>query len=334
MRAFVVEAPGRGSVVQVPRPDPGHGEAVVAVRRVGVCGTDAEFFRGTQPYLASGAAHYPIRLGHEWSGVVCRIGPGVDPTWLGARVTGDTMLGCGHCTFCGTGRQHVCPDRFEIGVRGGWPGALADELPVPVRALHRLPDTMSYQVGALVEPASMALRAVEAVAAKPDDRILVWGLGAIGLLAVGFAAAAGARVHAVGRGQSGVELARQLGAQMVTVDRPTGAFAGAIAVSPVAEVPQLCVDHLEPGGRLALVGLSGDPSPIETRDLVVNDIVTIGLLSGSTVFAETIAALQTAPFDPSILVGAELPLERAAEALRPRPPTHKGGPKTHIAVAN
>lgn len=81
-------------------------------------------------------------------------------------------------------------------MRGGWPGALADELPIRASALHRLPDTMSFRVGALVEPASMALRAVKSLNIVPGQRVLVWGLGCIGLLTVAFATSAGAVVHA------------------------------------------------------------------------------------------------------------------------------------------
>jgi threonine dehydrogenase-like Zn-dependent dehydrogenase len=317
----------------VGKPDPGPGEAIVAIRQVGVCGTDTEFFRGTQHNLAKGTARFPLRLGHEWSGVVDRVGPGVDPNWIGARVTGDTMLGCGECAICHTGRQHVCPDRFEIGVRGGWPGALADEMTIRASALHRIPDEMTFRVGALVEPASMALRAVKTMNVVAGERVLVWGLGCIGLLTVAFAASAGAIVDAVGRGRTGLDLARQFGARQVTAEAPDGLFSAAVAVSPLADVPARCLSHLEPGGRLVLVGLSGDPSPLESSDLVVNDITVTGLLSGSNVFAETIATLQAADFDPSVLVGDEIPLERTAEALGPRPADRQRAPKTHIVVS-
>ena len=111
------------------------------------------------------------------------VGDGVDAAWLGRRVTGDTMLGCGHCAPCRSGRQHVCADRFEIGISGGWPGALAEQLPVPVTALQRLPDTVDATLGALVEPGGNALRAVRGAALEPGERLLVLGPGAIGLLA-------------------------------------------------------------------------------------------------------------------------------------------------------
>ena len=108
------------------------GQVVVDVERVGVCGTDVEFFTGEMAYLQQGFAEFPMRIGHEWCGTVAAVGDGVDPSWIGRRTTGDTMLGCGHCRRCLSGLQHVCEDRFEIGIRGGFPGALAEQLAVPV----------------------------------------------------------------------------------------------------------------------------------------------------------------------------------------------------------
>src|SRR5688572_21775596 len=113
MRAFVVNAPGEGAVIEVEPPMAAPGQVVVDVERVGVCGTDVEFFTGEMEYLRERRATYPIRLGHEWCGTVSAVGDGVDPGWSGRRVTGDTMLGCGHCYRCRSGRQHVCADRYE-----------------------------------------------------------------------------------------------------------------------------------------------------------------------------------------------------------------------------
>src|SRR6478609_9393003 len=112
MRAYVLTAPEEGSVQNVPAPVAGAGEVVVDVERVGVCGTDVEFYTGEMAYLHQGFARYPMRLGHEWCGTVSAAAHGVDPAWLGRRVTGDTMLGCGQCRRCVAGLQHVCADRF------------------------------------------------------------------------------------------------------------------------------------------------------------------------------------------------------------------------------
>jgi threonine dehydrogenase-like Zn-dependent dehydrogenase len=121
MRAFVLTGAGRAGVEDVAPPVAEAGELVVDVERAGVCGTDVEFFTGEMAYLHQGHASYPMRLGHEWSGTVASVGPGVDESWLGRRVTGDTMLGCQRCERCRSGRQHVCENRQEIGIRGDGP---------------------------------------------------------------------------------------------------------------------------------------------------------------------------------------------------------------------
>ncbi|HEY2575172.1 MAG TPA: alcohol dehydrogenase catalytic domain-containing protein, partial [Streptosporangiaceae bacterium] len=131
MRAYVLTGPEEGSVQEVPAPRPAAGEVVVDVERVGVCGTDVEFFTGEMAYLQQGHARYPIRLGHEWAGRVSALGDGVAQSWAGRRVTGDTMLGDGVCRRCQRGHQHVCEHRQEVGIRGGRPGALAEQLAVP-----------------------------------------------------------------------------------------------------------------------------------------------------------------------------------------------------------
>ncbi|MFI7701170.1 zinc-binding dehydrogenase [Nonomuraea sp. NPDC049480] len=211
MRAFVITGPGRAEVQEAEPPAPGTGEVVVEVERAGVCGTDMEFFTGAMAYLRTGEARYPMRIGHEWAGVVREVGDGVDRAWLGRRVTGDTMLGCGRCARCTAGRQHLCADRHEIGIRNGWPGALAERLPVPVRALQPLPGPVDPVLGALVEPGGNALRAVRAAALQPGERLLVIGPGTIGLLAAMIAAAQGAEVHLLGLTERSLGFARSLG---------------------------------------------------------------------------------------------------------------------------
>ncbi|WP_368496824.1 alcohol dehydrogenase catalytic domain-containing protein [Herbiconiux sp. A18JL235] len=157
MRALVITGPGRAEVQEVAPPVAVPGEVVVDVARAGICGTDVEFFTGEMQYLHDGNASYPIRIGHEWMGTVTDIGDGVDPSWLGARVTGDTMLGCGTCRRCRSGYQRVCASRTELGVRGGRPGALADQVAVPATALHRLPDAVDDAAGALVDVSAVGV---------------------------------------------------------------------------------------------------------------------------------------------------------------------------------
>jgi len=171
VRAFVVTGPGQSVVADVDPPVAGPGQVVVDLERVGVCGTDMEMFSGQMEYLHDGLAHYPLRLGHEWCGTVAAVGPGVDESWLGRRTTGDTQIGCGHCHRCLTGRQHVCDDRYEIGLRRDFPGALAEQMAVPVTTLLPLPDAVDDTAGAMVEPGGNALRAVRSAQVEPGDLI-------------------------------------------------------------------------------------------------------------------------------------------------------------------
>src|ERR1700677_475978 len=211
MRALTIDGPGSARVTEVDVPVPAAGQVVVDVHRAGICGTDAELFTGELAYFAQGKSAFPLRPGHEWCGVVSAVGDGVAASWHGARVTGDTMLGCGHCPRCRAGNGHVCADRHEIGITG-WPGALADKVLVPATSLHRLPAPVDARGGALVEPGGNACRAVTAALAGPDRRILVCGPGTIGLLAVAFARAAGADVDVLALAASRRELAGTFGA--------------------------------------------------------------------------------------------------------------------------
>lgn len=333
MRAFVLTGPRAAAVLEVEPPVAAAGQVVVDVHRVGVCGTDVEFFTGAMAYLHQGHAAYPLRIGHEWCGVVASAGPGVDPGWVGRRVTGDTMLGCGRCTRCRTGRQHVCATRYEIGIRGGWPGALAEQLPVPVAALRALPDTVDDTAGALVEPGGNALRAVRAAGAAPGRRVLVLGPGTIGLLCLLFAAAAGAEVHVAGRTGADLQLARALGAPgaWTTDALPELGWDAVIDATNGAGVPAAALELVEPGGRLVLIGLSGEPSPVDTRALVLKDVTAVGILSASPGLTGAIEQYATGRVDPRPLVAATVGLAGTAGVLAGRRPPGAGpGPKIHV----
>ena len=335
MRALVITGPGHAEVQDVPAPDAGPGEVVVDVRRAGICGTDIEFFTGEMQYLHDGHAAYPMRIGHEWMGVVSAIGDGVDPVWLGRRVTGDTMLGCGVCRRCRTGLQHVCADRSEIGIRRGRPGALADQLAVPARALHALPDTVDDAAGALVEPGGNAFRAVQAAALEPGDRVLVTGAGTIGLLCAMFARAGGADVHLLGRSPRSLDFARSLGFEHVWSDDalPELPWDAVIEASNAPELPAKAVELVEPGKRVVYIGLAGSPSLLDTRMLVLGDVTAVGILSASPGLEGTIRAYAHDQVDPRPLVAATVALDDLPAVLAGERPAGSGpGPKFHVAI--
>jgi threonine dehydrogenase-like Zn-dependent dehydrogenase len=333
MRAFVVTGPRESAVLEVEPPTAGPGQVVVDVHRVGVCGTDVEFFTGEMAYLHQGHAHFPLRLGHEWMGVVSALGDDVDATWLGRRVTGDTMLGCGQCRLCLSGRQHVCLDRFEIGIRGDWAGALAEQLLVPATALHALPDTVDDVAGALVEPGGNAMRAVRATGLDAGGRVLVYGPGTIGLLCALIAESDGLEVHLAGRSDSSLDFARSIGlSRSWDVDHlPDLPYDAVIDATFGKDMPATAVSLVQPGGRVVLIGLSGTPSLIDTRDLVLRDLTAVGILSASPGLAETIEHYADGRVDPRPLVAGTVTLDQVGFALAGTPiPGVGAGPKIHI----
>jgi threonine dehydrogenase-like Zn-dependent dehydrogenase len=333
MRAFVVTAPGAGAVRDVAAPVAGAGQVVVDVHRAGVCGTDAEFWSGDMAYLRQGHARYPLRLGHEWCGIVSAAGPGVDDSWLGQRVTGDTMIGCGRCRRCRSGKHHVCADRAEIGIRGGLPGALAEQLAVPVTALLALPGEVDDAAGAMVEPGGNALRCARAAALAPGDRVLVLGTGTIGLLTAAFARADGGEVHLLGNSPAGLEFARARGyaGAWTRGDLPPLAWDAVIDATNAVALPALALDLVEPGGRVVYIGLAGEPSRIDTRALVLRDITAVGILGGSQGLAGAVTRYAAAAVDPRPLIAATVRLDQVGDVLAGWRPDGAGpGPKVHV----
>jgi threonine dehydrogenase-like Zn-dependent dehydrogenase len=333
MRAFVLTGPRRFEIQDVEPPVATPGSVVIDVHRVGVCGTDVEFYTGGMQYLHDGHAEFPMRLGHEWMGTVSAIGDGVDAAWLGTRVTGDTMLGCGTCRRCDQGNQHVCEFRHEVGIRGGFHGALAEQLAMPVTALHALPDSVDDVLGALVEPGGNALRSVWGANLTAGDRLLVLGPGTIGLLVALFARSAGAEVHLMGRSERSLEYARTLGFDGVwTEDElPTLPWDAVIDASNAPALPAKALDLVEPAKRVVYVGLAGSQSLIDTRTLALKDVTAVGILSASPGLAGTIEHYASGDVDPRPLVAATVGLDQVGEILSGARPDGAGlGPKIHI----
>ncbi|WAU81826.1 alcohol dehydrogenase catalytic domain-containing protein [Streptomyces sp. Qhu-G9] len=333
MRAFVLTAPGEYEVREVPAPVARHGEVVVDVERAGVCGTDMEFFTGEMTYLHQGHSSYPVRPGHEWAGRVTAVGEGVDRDWLGRRVMGDTMLGCGNCRRCLRGRQHVCEKRSEVGIRGARPGALAEQLAVPASSLHALPDSVDAVLGALVEPGGNALRAARAAVPRPGERALVLGPGTIGLLVALFLRAAGEEVHLMGTTDESLVFARGLGFDHVWTEDclPGLPFDAVVDATNAVHLPARALELVEPGGRLVCIGLAAAPSRVDTRTLVLKDVTAVGVLSASPGLDATISAYANGHVDPRPLVAATVGLDEVGPVLSgERPATAGPGPKIHV----
>jgi threonine dehydrogenase-like Zn-dependent dehydrogenase len=336
MRALVVTAPRQAAVLDVPDPVAAPGQLRVDVERVGICGTDVELYTGEMAYIEQGHTRFPLRLGHEWTGRVTAVGDPADDWWLGRRITGDTMLGCGHCTYCAAGHHHVCPNRYEVGIRGDWAGALAEKLLIPARFAYEIPDHVSLTAAALVEPGGNSLRAARAANIAPGHRVLVLGSGTIGLLAAQFALAEGAEVHIGGVREGSLSLARSLGVPHTwqlddLVASASDQFDAVIEATSNDTMPALAVRLAKPAGRVVFIGLSSTPSYVDTREVALKDITAVGILSASPGLAGAIESFANGSVVPDAIVSEVIPLEDVPARFEGERGANAGpGPKVHV----
>jgi len=208
MRVTLVE-PGRLEIDSTARPVPGPGEALVKVRRIGVCGSDLTIYRGRHPY-----AKKPVVMGHEFSGVIEALGPGVSGLAPGTRVTVIPHLVCGHCGPCRSETYNFCEELRCMGAEAD--GAHVQFIAVPAGMALPIPDRMTLDDAALMEPACVGYHGAKRGEIRPDDQVLVVGAGPIGIFAQQSCKALGARkVYVADKDPFRLELAKRLGADGV-----------------------------------------------------------------------------------------------------------------------
>jgi (R,R)-butanediol dehydrogenase/meso-butanediol dehydrogenase/diacetyl reductase len=184
MRAAVYYGPNKVEVADVPEPTPGPGTVKVKVGFNGICGTDLhEYYAGpifvpTEPHPLT-HQQMPLVMGHEFAGVITDIGDGVIGWREGDRVAIEPIYKCGHCAACQAGNYNICA---QIGFHGLMSdGGMAEYTVVPISMLHKLPDNVSTQLGALVEPMSVAYHAATLGDVSAGDTAMVFGAGPIGI---------------------------------------------------------------------------------------------------------------------------------------------------------
>jgi L-iditol 2-dehydrogenase len=187
MLQAVLQSPKTISFRDVPIPEPTAGQVLVEVRRIGICGSDIHVYHGNHKY-----AILPVVQGHEGSGVVIKVGTGVEKLIPGDRVTLRPQHFCGTCYLCRQGRYNLCENYRVLGVLGGMTGMASEYFLVHATKLHKLPPSLSFDEGAMVEPAAVAVHAVKLGGSVSQRKVLVIGAGPIGNLAAQAATAMGA----------------------------------------------------------------------------------------------------------------------------------------------
>lgn len=179
-------------IVDIPIPKVGDNDVLVKVKNVGICGTDYTIYTGESSFVKDSSISFPMTLGHEWSGLVEDVGKNVRKFKPGDRVTGDGSVSCGICYECLCGRYLYCENLRCVGTLKTWDGAYAEYILMPERCVYDIPDGVSYEDAALIEPVATALYSVERADIKMGEIVLVQGTGPIGLAAVQLAKLSGA----------------------------------------------------------------------------------------------------------------------------------------------
>ena len=321
------KGPGFLELREVAAPSPGPGEVLVEVKACGICGTDVHVLNDRFPYWP------PVILGHEFSGLIVETGPGTGLFKAGDRVVGEPHTqACGHCYLCRTGNIQICPMKRSPG--WGIDGGFAKFLKMPERLLHRIPDQMSYDAAAVVEPAANTVHdVVERARMDAGDFVVVLGPGPIGLLAGLTARAAGAR-HVVIVGTPAdeevrVKKARDLGFETViniardnpleAVEALTGG-AGADLVVECSGAPAAIastVDLIRKKGRICVIGLTGKdsiPFPWDKAAFKVCDVI-FNLSTSYTSWDRTINLIASGRLPAGEVISHRLPLAEYRHAF-------------------
>ena len=209
MRKIVLEAPYKMTVQESEIPAPKAGEVRILVKRIGICGSDPTIYRGLHPYVS-----YPLVPGHEISGVIDAVGEGVAQDRVGQRVTVIPHLVCKQCDMCEKKIYNFCEELRCTGAEAD--GAMCDYFCISSEMALAIPDTMSIDDAALVEPACVAYHGAKRASLTPDDVVLVVGAGPIGVFCMQSCFALGAKkVYIADMDAERLEIAKSLGASGV-----------------------------------------------------------------------------------------------------------------------
>ncbi len=317
MKAAVFRSLGHIEVTEIPTPEPAPGDVLVRVHYCGICGSDLEAYQ-------TGMYESGLVIGHEFAGEIVALGQGTHGWCVGDRVTAANVVPCGQCAYCLAGRASLCQRMLSPGIT--LDGGMAEYVRLPVPFLHRLPDAVSTQQGALVEPLSIALHGVRSSALRPGDRALVLGAGPIGLLTLQCALVAGAtQVMAVEANPTRRALAREFGAAAVLNPEKDNLAVevGACTEGLGPEVVFVCtaapaayqdaLTLVRRGGQVFVLGLCVEPVPTDFMSLVLGELSIQGGYLGYGAFPAALEFIAQGRVRVESLITHQIALDELAE---------------------
>ncbi|MCA0043456.1 2,3-butanediol dehydrogenase [Celeribacter litoreus] len=312
-------------VEDIPEPSPSAGEVKVKVAWTGICGSDLHEYLAGPIFVPVDEEHplsqdkAPITMGHEYCGVVEELGEGVTGLSVGDRVAIEPIFACGECAACLEGKYNLCDSLGFVGLSGGH-GGFATHSVVPARMVHKMPDGLSMEQGALVEPAAVALHAVRLSKIKAGDKAAVFGAGPIGLLVVEALRVAGAsEIYVVEPSEVRRQKALDLGATTVidptatdAVEEIRAASDGVHVAFEVTGVPQVlpqCIDATRHEGQVLVVSIWEKEASFQPNTVVLKERQLQGTIAYRNVYPAVMALMSQGYFSAEQLVTKRIALD-------------------------
>lgn len=318
MRASVMTGVETLRIEDRPVPAPGPREVLVEVAAVGVCGSDVHYYRHGR--IGDFVVDEPMILGHELSGRIAAVGDGVDPGRIGQRVAVEPQHPCRRCTQCTAGRYNLCPE-MKFYATPPVDGAFCRYVTIDDDMAHPVPDSMSDEAAALLEPLSVAITTMRKAGVAPGTSVLIAGAGPIGVICAQAARAFGAaRIVVSDPVASRREGALRFGAtealdpmtdDVSSID-PVDAFIDASGV-PVAVVAG--IKAVGPAGRVVLVGMGADEYALPVSHIQNLEITVTGVFRYTDTWPAAIHLVASGAVDLDAMVTGRYDLEHAADAL-------------------
>lgn len=316
-------------VEEIDTPSPGPGEVAIKVAWTGICGSDLHEYLAGPIFVPVEQFHplshdkAPITMGHEYCGTVSELGAGVTGLRLGDRVAIEPIFACGTCTACLEGLYNLCESLGFVGLSGGHGGFAATSV-VPARMVHKMPDALSMEQGALVEPAAVALHAVRMSQIKAGDMAAVFGAGPIGLLVVEALRVAGASaIHVVEPSPERRAKALELGATSAidpTADDPvaairatTGGVHVAFEVTGVPRVLPQCIDSTRHEGQTLIVSIWEGEASFNPNTAVLKERQLQGTIAYRNVYPAVMELMVQGYFSAEKLVTKRISLDEIVD---------------------
>ncbi|WP_434291285.1 2,3-butanediol dehydrogenase [Celeribacter sp. SCSIO 80788] len=316
-------------VEDIPEPSPAAGEIKIKVAWTGICGSDLHEYLAGPIFVPVDEEHplshdkAPITMGHEYCGEITELGAGVTGFAVGDRVAIEPIFACGTCPACHEGKYNLCDSLGFVGLSGGHGGFAAFSV-VPAGMVHKMPDALSMEQGALVEPAAVALHAVRMSKIKAGDTAAVFGAGPIGLLVVEALRVAGAaQIHVVEPSPERREKALELGATSAidpmstdpveTIRAATGGVNVAFEVTGVPRVLPQCIDSTRHEGQTLIVSIWEGDAAFQPNTAVLKERQLLGTIAYRNIYPAVMELMTQGYFSADKLVTKRISIDEIVD---------------------